>query len=107
MTAYATRSPLQLLMNTHYAMTDQRQSTRRTSARLREKEDAPQVDMMGYSIDKGNGAHATTTSAVQGKATVNGTGKPKRRLGKYPSMNKLFTSILALDDATSYLWKQT
>ena len=89
MTAYATRSPLQLLTNTHCAMADQRQSTRRTSARLREKEDVPQVDGLGHSMEKANGAAGASTSSRQGKTTANGPGKPKRKLGKYHAVNEL------------------
>ena len=86
MTTFATRSPLQLLSNAHI-MSDSRRGTRRTSARLADKEDTPATNGVGEEKQaKVNGA-----SSKQSKSTVNGHagtsvisgGRPKRaRKGK-------------------------
>ena len=73
MTSYATRSPLQLLSNTHM-MSDPQRSTRRTSARLADKEDISLVNGNVYASEKGRGSHINGTSVKQGKAGVTGTG---------------------------------
>jgi len=88
MTAYVTRSPLQLLTNTH-AMGDLRRSSRRTSARLADKEDAPLVNGGGYVGEKAKSSQANGVGTRQGKAEANGAGqaftgaKGKRKHGGY------------------------
>ncbi|MCJ1474416.1 hypothetical protein MMC13_003074 [Lambiella insularis] len=73
MTTYMTRSPLQLLTNPHI-MGDSRRSTRRTSARLADKEDITQVNGMVQPFEKAKGARSIGTATKQGKAEVNGNG---------------------------------
>lgn len=88
MTAYLTRSPLQLLTNPHYIMAEQRQGNRRTSARLREKEDAPVVNGVGvgHAPEKGK---SNGTASSKGKPGANSTGsgasgtRSKRKLGRF------------------------
>ena len=86
MTAYATRSPLQLLSNPHM-MSDLRRTTRRTSARLADKEDIPVINGAGNTAGKGirNLTNGHGNKAV--KANINGAsnatagGRAKRKLG--------------------------
>ena len=83
MTTYATRSPLQLLSNTHI-MAETRRTTRRTSARLADKEDMPVMNGVSHATEK------TKTNGIglrSGKAGVNGAtgGRGKRKHGRYPT----------------------
>ena len=86
MTAYATRSPLQLLTNTH-AMGEPRRATRRTSARLVDKEDVPVMNGIVHAAEKGKSSQNSVTSGKHGKASVNGAatggarGRGKRKHG--------------------------
>lgn len=73
MTAYGTRTPLQLLSNP-YAMSDLRRSTRRTSARLADKEDALVANGNGHGAEKANAIQKNGADAGQGQSTTNGTG---------------------------------
>ena len=88
MTAYVTRSPLQLLTNTH-AMGDMRRSSRRTSARLADKEDAPLVNGNGLVGEKARPSQANGAGTRHGKGEASGvvqgsTGaKGKRKHGGY------------------------
>ena len=90
MTAYVTRSPLQLLTNTH-AMGDLRRSSRRTSARVADKEDAPLVNGNGYGGEKAKSSQANGADMRQGKSEANSAGqgsigaKGKRKHGAYKS----------------------
>lgn len=82
MTTYATRSPLQLLSNTH-VMAETRRTTRRTSARLADKDDMPLTNGVTHTTEK------TKTNGIglrSGKAGVNGAtgGRGKRKHGRYP-----------------------
>ena len=87
MTAYATRSPLQLLSNTHI-MSESRRSTRRTSARLADKEDIPITNGIGHTTDNRKGGQTNGASVKQGKTNVNGPGtavggaRSKRKYGE-------------------------
>ena len=80
MTAYATRSPLQLLPNTHNLMAEQRHPGRRTSARLREKDDAPTVNGTLNGQEKAKATSKQTKSGPNGVA-AEGRTRPKRKLG--------------------------
>lgn len=89
MTAYATRSPLQLLSNSHQMTSDSRRNgTRRTSARLADKDDAPigiGSDYVSENKKSGqtNGAarRATGRAAASGVEIGNGNGRGKRKHG--------------------------
>ena len=89
MTAYVTRSPLQLLTNPHM-MSDSRRPARRTSARLADKEDAPVVNGFVHAGEKGKGGQTNGAAIRHNKSGVNGTkglalgGRGKRKLGVYP-----------------------
>lgn len=84
MTTYATRSPLTLLTNPHI-MNDARKSGRRTSDRLREKEDLPLPNGVGHGATKGAEKAAATEKST--KANGNETAatgrktREKRKLG--------------------------
>ena len=86
MTTYATRSPLQLLTNTH-AMGEPRRTTRRTSARLADKEDVPVMNGVVHAAEKGKSGQNNGTSGKHGKASVNSAatggagGRGKRKHG--------------------------
>ena len=88
MTAYATRSPLQLLSNTHM-MSDPQRSTRRTSARLADKEDVPLNNGISQALEKGRVGHVNGTTVKSSKVVVNGTeatsgiGRGKRKKSAY------------------------
>ena len=84
MTAYATRSPLQLLTNTHHLMAEQRQSGRRTSARLREKEDAPPSNGVTHGQEKPKTSAKLVKTSAHGQA-AEGRTRAKRKLGIYPN----------------------
>ncbi|MCJ1286427.1 hypothetical protein MMC26_005772 [Xylographa opegraphella] len=71
MTTYITRSPLQLLTNTHM-MSDSRRSTRRTSARLADKEDTTVTNGLQHVVEKAKAGRPSGTSAKQAKLEVNG-----------------------------------
>ena len=91
MTAYATRSPLQLLSNTHM-MSDPQKSTRRTSARLADKEDVPLNNGISQALEKGRAGHLNGATVKQGKVAVNGieatagTGRGKRKKSAYKAL---------------------
>lgn len=99
MTAYVTRSPLQLLTNTH-AMGDLRRSSRRISARLAEKEDAPVVNGNGYTGEKAKSSHSNGAGSKQRKADANGAGqgstgaKGKRKHGVYNFLQHFYLGIM-------------
>jgi hypothetical protein len=81
MTAYATRSPLQLLTNTHYMMAEQRSSERRTSPRIKHRDD---VLVVNGAITRHVG-EKERTSEVPSKKAPNGTAigkKSKRKIGR-------------------------
>ena len=86
MTTYATRSPLQLLTNSHI-MGDTRRTTRRTSARIAEKEDMPTISGSGQLMEKGKNVHVNGALVKHGKAGINGAGstigkvRGKRKIG--------------------------
>lgn len=86
MTTFATRSPLQLLTNTH-AMVEPRRTARRTSARLADKDDVPVTNGVLHAAEKGKGGQSNGTSGKHGKANVNGAatgsagGRGKRKHG--------------------------
>ena len=80
MTAYATRSPLQLLTNTHHVMAEQRHNGRRTSARLREKEDVPATNGVAHVHDKVKST-AKQTKAGSNTQIAEGRTRAKRKLG--------------------------
>ncbi|MCJ1381849.1 hypothetical protein MMC17_004961 [Xylographa soralifera] len=71
MTTYVTRSPLQLLTNTHM-MSDLRRSTRRTSARLADQEDTTLANGLQHVVEKAKAGRPSGTSAKQLKSEVNG-----------------------------------
>ncbi|MCJ1419288.1 hypothetical protein MMC32_005642 [Xylographa parallela] len=73
MTTYITRSPLQLLTNPHM-MSDSRRSTRRTSARLADKEDTTLTNGLQHVVEKAKAGRPSGTSAKQAKPDVNGKG---------------------------------
>ncbi|KAL9599586.1 MAG: hypothetical protein Q9219_003742 [cf. Caloplaca sp. 3 TL-2023] len=85
MTAYVTRSPLQLIQNS-YMMNEPRRSSRRLSARLGDKEDVPMVNGVAHSDEKGKTGQNLGKNAKQAKAVVNGAAsgaagtKTKRKL---------------------------
>lgn len=80
MTAYATRSPLQILTNPH--MMSERRTSRRTSARLADKEDASVANGIGHGTDRAKGNQSNGASGRQGKAGTNVEGlRGKRKLG--------------------------
>ncbi|KAL9117845.1 MAG: hypothetical protein Q9187_005615, partial [Circinaria calcarea] len=85
MTTYATRSPLQLLINPHM-MSDSWRTTRRTSARLADKEDVPVANGTSHTTGKGKGGQANAVSTKQDKAVGNGVaggavgGRAKRKI---------------------------
>ena len=89
MTVYISRSPLQLVTNPYYIMGDQRPSARRTSARLREKEDAPIANGVSHASEKGKVSQTGAPTVKHGKSAVNGSsngslgGRAKRKLGTY------------------------
>lgn len=84
MTAYATRSPLQLILNPHI-MAEPRRSTRRLSARLGDKEDAPMLNGTTHGIEKGRSGQASASITKQTRAAANGAAnagaKGKRKFG--------------------------
>ena len=85
MTAYVTRSPLQLIHNLHI-MSEPRRSSRRLSARLGDKEDAPLVNGLAHGQEKARGGQTPGNSTRQPKASVNGATsgpKGKRKLGTW------------------------
>ena len=88
MTTYATRSPLQLLINTHM-MSDSRRTTRRSSARLADKDDVPTVNGNSHTTGKGKGGQANAASSKQDKGVGNGAaggavgGRAKRKIGTW------------------------
>ncbi|CAF9902928.1 MAG: hypothetical protein HETSPECPRED_000059 [Heterodermia speciosa] len=94
MTTYATRSPLALLSNSHM-MNDARKTGRRTSDRLREKEDIPLPNGIGHSTTKSR--EKATASEKQTKANGSetvATGKEtrgKRKLDYEESDGFMFT----------------
>ena len=87
MTTYATRSPLQPLLNP-YMMSDSRKAGRRTSDRLREKEDAQLPNGVGHGDRlKSSQGSGTTSAKKQSRANGNETGtgtakgRGKRKIG--------------------------
>ena len=85
MTAYATRAPLQLIRNPHIMSEASRGQSRRTSARLAEKEDKPYVNGIGHDSEPVKGRQIV--EGKQGKGKVNGaSAKPtaKRKPGEQP-----------------------
>ena len=78
MTAYATRAPLQLLTNTYYMMTEESISNRRSSARLKVKEDAFAVT--GTEKNKQNGDSKPIKTSVKNGTTT----RSKRKIGAFP-----------------------
>ena len=70
-------------------MADQRPSARRTSARLRDKEDAPVVNGVGHTSEKGKASQTSAPTTKHGKSAANGLGngnlggRSKRKLGAY------------------------
>ncbi|KAL8761702.1 MAG: hypothetical protein Q9184_002206 [Pyrenodesmia sp. 2 TL-2023] len=85
MTAYATRSPLQLIHNP-YMMSQPRRSSRRLSARLGDQEDVPAVNGVALGNEKGKSGQTPGRNAKQTKAGANGVtsgaagAKAKRKL---------------------------
>lgn len=77
MTTYAIRSPLQLLTNTHYMMAEQPSGNRRTSARLKHKEDVFGSDILEKSKQNGT----TKQFKNSGKASI--TTRSKRKMGMF------------------------
>ena len=69
-------------------MGDQRPSGRRTSARLRDKEDAPVVNGVGHALERAQISQNSLT-AKNGNSAANGLGngiaggRSKRKLGMY------------------------
>ena len=86
MTTYATRSPLALLTNPHM-MNDARKTGRRTSDRLREKEDLPIPNVRGGGTTKASEKGVTSEKPTKANASeTSGTSrKPreKRKLGMW------------------------
>ena len=85
MTTYATRSPLQLLHNP-YVMSDTRKAGRRTSDRLREKEDTQLPNGVGHGTERSKSSQSAGTNAKQSKANGNDSGavkgRGKRKIGR-------------------------
>lgn len=87
MTTYATRSPLQPLLNPHM-MSELRRSSRRTSATLAQKEDPPVPNVAPGEKEREKLGRKNGSIAKPGKAAVNGdnsktTGqRGKRKLGQ-------------------------
>ncbi|MCJ1398088.1 hypothetical protein MMC11_001285 [Xylographa trunciseda] len=73
MTTYITRSPLQLLTNTHM-MSESRRSTRRTSARLADKEDTTLPNGLQQVVEKAKAGRPNGSIAKQARQEVNGNG---------------------------------
>ncbi|KAI4110315.1 MAG: hypothetical protein LQ339_001482 [Xanthoria mediterranea] len=97
MTAYVTRSPLQLIHNLHM-MSEPRRSSRRLSARLVDKEDAPLVNGLPHGQEKTRGGQTPANSTKQAKASVNGASlgaKGKRKLDDEDSDGFKFTRMRA------------
>ncbi|KAL8696468.1 MAG: hypothetical protein Q9224_002780 [Gallowayella concinna] len=85
MTAYVTRSPLQLIHNPHM-MNEPRRSSRRLSARLGDKEVAPLVNGLTHGNENGKSGQYSGNSAKQTKAGITGAtsgAKAKRKLADY------------------------
>ena len=83
MTAYATRAPLHLINNPRIMSEASRGQSRRTSARLAEKEDVPYVNGIGLDSEPMKGRQ--TVEAKQAKGKLNGAStKPtaKRKPGE-------------------------
>ena len=83
MTAYATRAPLHLINNPRIMSEASRGQSRRTSARLAEKEDVPYVNGIGHDSEPMKGRQ--NAEAKQAKGKVNGAStKPtaKRKPGE-------------------------
>lgn len=86
MNTYATRSPLQPLHNPHM-MSELRRSSRRTSANVAPKEDAPIANGVGHDTDRGKDNQKNGSGGKSGKALVNGGssktvgGRGKRKMG--------------------------
>lgn len=70
-------------------MSEPRRSSRRLSARLGDKEDAPVVNGVAHGNEKGKGGQSLGNNAKQAKAGVNGASlsgagaKAKRKLGMW------------------------
>lgn len=79
MTTFATRPPLQLLLNTH-VMSDSQRTTRRTSARLADKEDHPTSNEGGSVQEKRGGNTVNGGSSTQVKIN-GGSARGKRKKG--------------------------
>ena len=93
MTAYATRSPLQLLSVPHM-MNDSRHSSRRTSARLADKESVPLAKGIDHTVDEvirtteKYGAGSKQAIPRTNGAVVNSVGgRVKRKHGMYNSQS--------------------
>lgn len=86
MTTYATRSPLQPLDNP-YIMSELRRSSRRISANIAYKEDAPTANGAKYDAERGEDAQKHASEGKKGKA-INGSsskaagGRGKRKFGE-------------------------
>ncbi len=83
MTAYATRAPLHLINNPHIMSEASRGQSRRTSARLAEKEDVPYVNGMGHDSEPMKGRQIVEGKQAKGKLNGAST-KPtaKRKPGE-------------------------
>lgn len=83
MTAYATRAPLHLINNPRIMSEASRGQSRRTSARLAEKEDVPYVNGTGHDSEPMKGRQAVETKQAKGKLNGAST-KPtaKRKPGE-------------------------
>ena len=83
MTAYATRAPLHLINNPHIMTEASRGQSRRTSARLAEKEDVPYINGIGHDSETMKGRQIV--EGKQAKSKLNGAStKPtaKRKPGE-------------------------
>lgn len=83
MTAYATRAPLHLIDNPRIMSETSRGKSRRTSARLAEKEDVPYVNGIGHDSEPMKGRQIV--EGKQAKGRLNGaSSKPtaKRKPGE-------------------------
>lgn len=87
MNTYATRSPLQPLLNPHM-MSELRRSSRRTSANVAHKEDSQIANGVGHDTDRGKDVQKNGVGGKSGRAVVNGGssktvgGRGKRKFGE-------------------------
>ena len=107
MTAYVTRAPLHLIDNPRIMSETSRGQSRRTSARLAEKEDVPYVSGIGHDSESIKGRQIVEGKQVKGRLNGAST-KPtaKRKPGEnFPELNPGCDLRQSLREVAFWVWR--